>query len=475
MKQEENKYSRIQYFLWLVAGSEISVLKKCPNDYNRHANIGLMIIITSLFAGMTAFVAGSTFAKENVIINGKVIEQVNTLGVTIFAFIWAFLIFSLDRSMVNSIKKDPTETEKSIWGYFAPRLVLAIILSFFMSIPIEHIVFKEKIAFQMNENNKNNWLKRQDELNRGYDTKKTESALKRDSAEAAGLGKELDKECSLCPKVEYKRVISEANEIGINKIPPLKSRLEPLESEIDRDFNKLWNEQTSTYNRTKPESLHVKLIPVRLVRWDEPLKEKIRIKQGLKSEIERFNNEMGGLRTKASEICEAWKNEIQAKKNEVDSLNTINKKRLLADNDSIRIQSNKYKSDIESMQGFDTQFVTLFLMPDAGVQVLKWLIFLALLVIEILPTYLKLKTPIGQYDREMQQAEDDTRDELKKRSLKYQATLEEIEEYRKNKEIVMNKNLIDKVVSIEERLANEMLVEWEVKARTQMKNNVEKS
>jgi hypothetical protein len=65
MKQEENKYSKIQYFLWLVAGSEISVLKKCPNDYNRHANIGLMIIITSLFAGMTAFIAGSTFEKEN--------------------------------------------------------------------------------------------------------------------------------------------------------------------------------------------------------------------------------------------------------------------------------------------------------------------------------------------------------------------------------------------------------------------------
>ena len=112
MKQKENKYSKIQYFLWLVAGSEISVLKKCPNDYNRHANIGLMIIITSLFAGITAFVAGSTFAKENVLINGKVIEQVTTLGVSIFAFIWAFLIFSLDRSMVNSIKKNPNETEK---------------------------------------------------------------------------------------------------------------------------------------------------------------------------------------------------------------------------------------------------------------------------------------------------------------------------------------------------------------------------
>ena len=475
MKQEENKYSRIQYFLWLVAGSEISVLKKCPNDYNRHANIGLMIIITSMFAGMTAFIAGSTFAKEIVIIDGKSIEQVNTLGVSVFAFVWAFLIFSLDRSMVNSIKKDPTQVEKSIWGYFAPRLVLAVILSFFMSIPIEHIVFKEKIAFQMNENNKNNWLRRQKELNMGYDTKKTEIALKRDSSEAADLAKELEKKCSQCPKGDFIKAISEANDIDNNKIPPLKAKLPPLEVEIDTDFDKLWIEQTNLYNKKKPDSLKVRLIPVNRVKWDAPLRDKIGIKDGIKSEIGLWSKKSEELKTKANEICETWKKEIEAKKKKVDTLKTRNKERLLADNDSIRIQSDKFKKDIEAMQGFDTQFVTLFLMPDAGVQVLKWLIFLALLVIEILPTFLKLKTPIGQYDWEMYKADKETEIQAISRLEKFKTESAEIENYRKDEEVKMNKNLIDKVVSIEERLANEMLEEWEIKARSQMKNNVEKS
>src|SRR5688572_7132455 len=114
IEKSKRPYSRLQYCLWLIAGSEISALKKCPNEYNRHANIGLMILITSLFAGITSFVAGKTFAKES------------TWGVLGFSFVWAFLIFSLDRSMVNSIKKDPSNNGKSIWSYFWPRLLLAI-------------------------------------------------------------------------------------------------------------------------------------------------------------------------------------------------------------------------------------------------------------------------------------------------------------------------------------------------------------
>jgi hypothetical protein len=148
---------------------------------------------------------------------------------------------------------------------------------------------------------------------------------------------------------------------------------------------------------------------------------------------------------------------------------------LIASNDSIRIQSDEYKKDIESMQGFDTQFVTLFLMPDAGVQVLKWLIFLALLVIEILPTFLKLKTPIGQYDWEIYKSDKETEIQTLSRLENFKSESSQIEDYRKVEEVRMNKNLISKVVLIEERLANEMLEEWEAKARVQMKENIEKS
>ncbi|MHA8103810.1 DUF4407 domain-containing protein [Aquirufa nivalisilvae] len=460
MNQEENKYSRIQYFLWLVAGSEISVLKKCPNDYNRHANIGLMIIITSMFAGMTAFVAGSTFEKEN------------TIGVMIFAFVWAFLIFSLDRSMVNSIKKDPTKTDKSIWGYFAPRLVLAIILSFFMSIPIEHIVFKEKIAFQMNENNKNNWLKRKEDLNKGYDTKKTETNLNIYKSNSDKLDKELQKDCNECPLPEYKTLIANSIQIERNELPILLGNKKKSQMAVDYYSIELNRIQTQNWNEN--HSIDQQVSKVKL-KPDNVLKKLYGENNIAKNQFNIKVQEVYKLRNEAQIVCDNWKAEKKKDKARVDSLKTRSENLLVATNDSIRIQGDNYKKDIELMQGFDTQFVTLFLMPDAGVQVLKWLIFLALLVIEILPTFLKLKTPIGQYDWEIYKADVETEIQATARLDKFKTESIEIENYRKDEEVKMNKNLIDKVVSIEERLANEMLDEWEVKARIQIKNNVQKS
>ena len=98
-------YSSIQYFFWLISGSEISALKKCPNDYNRHANIGFMIFMTAFFAFLTSYVAARTFVKiEGTNDPDASLKQWGMIG---FAFVWATLIFALDRSMVNSIKKDP--------------------------------------------------------------------------------------------------------------------------------------------------------------------------------------------------------------------------------------------------------------------------------------------------------------------------------------------------------------------------------
>ena len=460
MKQEENKYSRIQYFLWLVAGSEISVLKKCPNDYNRHANIGLMIIITSLFAGMTAFIAGSTFEKEN------------TTGVVIFAFVWAFLIFSLDRSMVNSIKKDPTKVEKSIWGYFLPRLVLAIILSFFMSIPIEHIVFSEKIAFQMDQNNNNNWLKRQEELNKGYDTKKTETNLNIYISNSDKLDKELQKDCKECPLPEYKTLMANAIQIERNELPILVGKKRKTQIAVDKYSMELNRIQTQYWNNNHSIIQQVSMVKLKP---DNELRRLINENSIAKNQFNSKDQEVYKLRRVAQTACGRWKDEKRKEKARADSLKTKYESLKISSEDSIKIQSEKYKKDIEAMQGFDTQFVTLFLMPDAGVQVLKWLIFLALLVIEILPTFLKLKTPIGQYDWEIYLADKETEIQAEARLSNFKTESSEIENHRKDEEVKMNKNLINKVVAIEERLANEMLEEWEKKARIQMKNNVEKS
>lgn len=124
------------------------------------------------------------------------------------------------------------------------------------------------------------------------------------------------------------------------------------------------------------------------------------------------------------------------------------------------------------MRGFDTKFTTLFLMPNWGVQVLKWAIFLALLVIEILPTYLKLKTPVGQYDMKMHEREEMTRIDIKARADSEMKIATRTEAHRVAAEVALNKAVIDRIADIELRLAEEMLDDWERVARAEAQRNL---
>ncbi|MBL0233800.1 MAG: DUF4407 domain-containing protein [Chitinophagaceae bacterium] len=126
------KNSRLQYFLWLVSGSEISILRQCPSDYNRHAGIGFTILMTSLFGAFAGGYAGYYFTHSG-------------LGAFVFGIIWGMLIFSIDRTMVVSMKKRPGDTWKTYLGQIVARSVLAALIAFIISIPLELLVFKDNI------------------------------------------------------------------------------------------------------------------------------------------------------------------------------------------------------------------------------------------------------------------------------------------------------------------------------------------
>ena len=121
-KSFEKKYSKIQYFFWLLSGAEINILKDCPTDYNRQAGIGFTIFMTTLLAFFSGSYAGYYFGESYV-------------TSVVFGIIWASLIFSIDRSMVVTLKKDPTKKEQNFWIPFLSRAVLAILIAFIISIP----------------------------------------------------------------------------------------------------------------------------------------------------------------------------------------------------------------------------------------------------------------------------------------------------------------------------------------------------
>ncbi len=446
--KEAPKYSKLQYFFWLISGSEISSLKECPSEFNRHANIGMMILMTSLFAGFTAFVAGRTFATDNL------------LGVILFSLVWALIIFTIDRSMINSIKRDPTKKQQPFWPYFLPRLILAFILAFFMSIPLDHIVFQEKIKRELNENNQQNWLKRQRELTSGYSIDQRDSNLIVLSSQADLLRAQLAQDC---PDPDYQEAAA------------LFAQCQPEIISLDNVYRRKVRERKAYYdvlieqrrqqNLLRPDSMKLPVLPPVDDTWRVYKRESNLAQRNLNDK----QAECQGYKDTAESIYNAWESKLKTDLAEKDSTYNKEQKDLLVDKDSIKIKANIYRADIDAMEGFDTQFAALFLMPNWGVQVLKWLIFFALLVIEILPAYLKLKTPISQYDWKLYEIDQISANNTKSRIGSEQDLSNRNEAYRAEKEFELNRKVIDKMAEIELKIASEAIDLWEKETRKSMK------
>ena len=66
----------------------------------------------------------------------------------LFGLIWALLIFCIDRSLVITLKKDPSAKKQKFWVPLLSRSALACIIAFMVSIPLELVIFEDFIAEQ---------------------------------------------------------------------------------------------------------------------------------------------------------------------------------------------------------------------------------------------------------------------------------------------------------------------------------------
>jgi hypothetical protein len=127
----ELKIPGIWRFLWFCAGADQELLQKCPaSEGHKYAGIGAAVLLTGLMAtlsgGYAMFVAFQHWAAA--------------LGFGIF---WGAIIFNLDRLIVSAIKKEGSSAEQ--WQQALPRILLALVLSFVISKPLELRIFQPEI------------------------------------------------------------------------------------------------------------------------------------------------------------------------------------------------------------------------------------------------------------------------------------------------------------------------------------------
>ena len=460
--------SYLTRFLWFIAGADIEMLSLCPLDYKKYEAIGMTILMTAL----VGFAAGSSAAWY---------FTEDALWTLVFGLFWSLLIFSIDRSLVVTLKKDPYKK-----SYYVLPLVfrgfLAILVAGIMSIPLELLVFNGFIQNDI-ENYKSDLLKQQHK----------DSFDAQQSAEYHSKSKSLNQLLKMesCKKDDIEMLIN-------NK-----------RSERQREVNMLNHPNTTTYNNAKASSNGLQRQLNELYSLPNSDYRRNRI-PGLRSQINHERRIMASERN-------AWNSKVNARilelDNEIaqlsDALRVVTEKLAKTETEKQRVYSTSgsYQARAEeSLNKTDERFrngnnftlyyavlahaiykthkVTHERMGTDGktytyeteefvnkdFMFLLWFIRAMFFVIELLPSIVKVVSKAGQYELRVYHQEE----ELKKylHSQEYQDycykmlhgdnQLEmDLQAQRHDAEKKVQHDIIQAIMNAEESVAKESIDNWE--------------
>lgn len=462
------KVSYFTRFLWFVAGADIEMLSLCPLDYKKYEAIGMTILMTSL----VGFAAGSSAAWY---------FTEDALWTLVFGLFWSLLIFSIDRSLVVTLKKDPYKK-----SYYVLPLVfrgfLAILVAGIMSIPLELLVFNGFIQNDI-ENYKSDLLKQQH----------------KDSFDAQQSAEYHSKSRSLNQLLKMESCKKDDIEMLINN----------KRSERQREVNMLNHPNTTTYNNAKANANGLQRQLNELYSLPNSDYRRNRI-PGLRSQISHQRSVMASERN-------AWNSKVNAHISELDNeiaqlsdaLRVVKEKIAKTDREKQRVDSTSVSYQAraeESLNKTDERFrngnnftlyyavlahaiykthkVTHERMGTDGktytyeteefvnkdFMFLLWFIRAMFFVIELLPSIVKVVSKAGQYELRGYHQEE----ELKKylHSQEYQDycykmlhgdnQLEmDLQAQRHDAEKKVQHDIIQAIMNAEESVAKESIDNWE--------------
>jgi hypothetical protein len=170
--------------------------------------------------------------------------------------------------------------------------------------------------------------------------------------------------------------------------------------------------------------------------------------------------EANALLTRANVIKGNYKKGIDSQIAANDTLKKKNGLLLTAAKDTIAKREKKYSANLEKRHtDFVAQFVALWkaAFSDFGTCFLVLMLEIAFLMIEIFPTYQKLRTKVGDYDWAIYYKEKAFEQKMK---TEYEAG-NGAEAQRLQIETELNSTIYKKIAEVELRVAEKALVEWE--------------
>jgi hypothetical protein len=380
--------------LWAIAGAERHILEKCRTDYKRFSAIGATILMTSFIAFCAGTAAAWFFTQKGDDTSGS-------LGWSVcFGIVWALLIFCIDRSLVITLKKDPTLKHQKFWVPLLSRSALACIIAFMVSIPLELVIFEDFIAekkFFFNEDSANTLSK----SSRAY---KEENALNSEimlstqvMARLDSIGKDLNNTIDYLDNqisVERSRLDKPTTQSFVNA----KKQYDNYSAQLSRARRNL---QYSTNKQDSNRySLEInRLINARSPHWNTMVREKNAWNLSINNRIEELTEQKNTTNDKINQNSLDYDNENERLNKNRNSKDTLSNKRKIligtfqetANNGNHFIKNFRileyavWSRDAEGNLPTELYFL--------------WLIRLLFFIVEILPTVVKIVTPVGSYDR----------------------------------------------------------------------------
>ena len=182
---------RFQKLLWYSAGADTQLLLQCPqSDRVKMEGIGGTVLATTILAFFSGWYAFYTVfvPKTGLALTGPAATtDIRTAIIATFAaLIWAAVIFNLDRFIVSSGGKgDGSEevTPKELL-YSVPRILMACIIGFALSKPLEIKIMETEIEAQLKIDQTTYSQNRFKEADKPFQEKKTIYEKEIDEAKA---------------------------------------------------------------------------------------------------------------------------------------------------------------------------------------------------------------------------------------------------------------------------------------------------
>lgn len=451
---------RINEFFWTCAGANKKVLRQCPTEYAKYAGMGGTIFFTACMAALSGGYAISTVFD-------------NTYLSVFFGLFWGFLIFNLDRLIVNTMYSDGKVTiswQELVSGL--PRIIMAIFLGIVISTPLELKIFEDVIDIKIEET-KDKLLEKKVA---NVIVQRDSISQKRDEILNGVTMFDTDIKTS---SLETNNLLSELNDLSAN-LDGERNKLHGIES-------KLASLRTALQSIPSDNPKHQNLL------------HQIRALNGEKASCSsQINALSAAIRTKQGEIAtsdtklkdflnkkrEETQKECKRLEDEKDSLNRIINESSIRHKEWTEANikekgSFRDKLDVE-YKGFQAKMKAFSdLKEESGaMNISSIFIMLLFIIIETAPTFLRMMVADGSYERLLDaethrievlasKRKSDLNDEINTDVL----ISTETNRKRLEAEVSANKKLLDQLATVQAELLRTAIEKWRAEELAKIEEN----